>query len=57
MHEKVSQEKIEMKKKKGPESFPVSGDGLVFYRQPKKLQNILYSKNREHGQMKHYLPH
>lgn len=56
MHEKVSQEKIEMKKK-GPESFPVSSDGLVFYRQPKKLQNILYSKNREHGQMKHYLPH
>lgn len=44
-------------KKKAPESFPVSSDGLVFYRQPKKLQNILYSKNREHGQMKHYLPH
>lgn len=54
MHEKVSQEKIEMKKKKSPESFPVSGDRLVFYRQPKKLQNILYSKNRENGQMKHY---
>ena len=50
MHEKVSQEKIEMKKK-GPESFPVSSERLVFYRQPKKLQNILYSKNREHGQM------
>ena len=37
MHEKVSQENIEMKKKKNsPESFPVSGHRLVFYRQPKK---------------------
>ena len=36
MHEKVSQEKIEMEKK-SPESFPVSGHRLIFYRQPKKL--------------------
>lgn len=54
MHEKVSQEKKKEWKKNSPESFPVCGQRLVFYRQPKKLQNILYSKNRQHGQMKHY---
>lgn len=55
MHEKVSQEKKKgVEKKNSPESFPVYGQRLVFYRQPKKLQNILYSKNRQHGQMKHY---
>lgn len=35
IHETVLPEKIEMKKK-SPESFPVTGHRLVFYRQPKK---------------------